>query len=536
MGHPPPMENQMLNNRCSMDSRSTYDPVVEPKKIRRRRSSIGGRKVQPMNKTKRRNSMFDRAANVQGRRSKSIERENVHRRRSRSVESEFQRTMEPEGMFQHPAIEPQTPNIRISMDEGAGNVQGRRSRSIERENVQRRRSSSVDSEFQRSMEPQMLNNEGMFQPPVEPQIPNTRFSLDEEMSQNRRRPVIEPVTRRGSRNEDNLPPHARRSRSVESAPRRRSVSGTTPIDPTTEAQPQRVSMSDRNSLPPYYTPEAEERRPSVVFDERTFHTSATEPEPPRRSTFSGPGIDHTTFQRPTTEAQPRRQSLQIETAQERRPSVGFDDRTCHTSATEPHRIYAEPMNDESSQYYEMQKQTKEREREIKRRNFYLRKPTFEKRQENGGLKSVENDEFEANKLKDLKEMDENAASHAAKGDFRAAHSILENILKFQKLLFGDTHSDVAKTHYRMGSVLVKLNMLDDAQAHLEDGVRILYPRRKTEANMDLSSIFYLLGVVHSKYGKSNKALYYTKLASQVEFHIKGEVSKKTSKKLRDLTK
>merc|ERR1712176_218170 len=131
-------------------------------------------------------------------------------------------------------------------------------------------------------------------------------------------------------------------------------------------------------------------------------------------------------------------------------------------------------------------------------------------------------------------MEENAAKKADQGEWMEAYCILEKIYSYKRKALGDHHSDVAKTLYRMGVVLMNLGNLDDAYSCFEDGVRILYPKRKTESNIDLASLFHQLGAINYKNGKYQKAIYYTKLAQQVEIHVLGHTAKKTKSKLLSL--
>jgi len=75
---------------------------------------------------------------------------------------------------------------------------------------------------------------------------------------------------------------------------------------------------------------------------------------------------------------------------------------------------------------------------------------------------------------------------------------------------------------------------EDALGCFHEGVRILYPKRKTQKNIDLASLFHQIGAIHYKSQKIRKAIYFTKLAEQVEMNALGHAAKTTKNKLLSL--
>lgn len=93
---------------------------------------------------------------------------------------------------------------------------------------------------------------------------------------------------------------------------------------------------------------------------------------------------------------------------------------------------------------------------------------------------------------------------------------------------------VASTLYRLSLVLTKLGAFDISLSHLEEAISILYPKRHTENNLDLASVFCLIGIIHVEKGEVDNAIYYIDLAQQVEIHILGEVTEMTRSKFMSL--
>ena len=121
-----------------------------------------------------------------------------------------------------------------------------------------------------------------------------------------------------------------------------------------------------------------------------------------------------------------------------------------------------------------------------------------------------------------------ATSKAKEGLWEESYFILKSVLSYEEKSLGDDHPQVANTLYHMSVALQHLGDSEGALSCLQEGVKILFPRRHKVKNADLAALFYQCGVIKGKSRDYTGAIYYLDLSKQVEIHIFGQCSAKTN--------
>merc|ERR1711862_665924 len=90
-----------------------------------------------------------------------------------------------------------------------------------------------------------------------------------------------------------------------------------------------------------------------------------------------------------------------------------------------------------------------------------------------------------------------AITKCAQGQLNESHLILRKVLQCQLVSLGSS-PQVANTYYHLGNVLHKSGRSEVALTELERGLKILFPHRHRDQNMDLASIFYEIGTIYGE--------------------------------------
>ena len=126
-----------------------------------------------------------------------------------------------------------------------------------------------------------------------------------------------------------------------------------------------------------------------------------------------------------------------------------------------------------------------------------------------------------------------AFTKATQGFWQESYAILHKVCDCEKVSMGD-HPEVANTLYHMGVALHNLGKYEIALGYLDNGLRILYPRRYFDKNLDLAAIYYQIGSIKAKIGNYKSAFANLDLCRQVEEHILGHVTRRTNMKEEEL--
>jgi len=127
-----------------------------------------------------------------------------------------------------------------------------------------------------------------------------------------------------------------------------------------------------------------------------------------------------------------------------------------------------------------------------------------------------------------REMKAIAISKTKQGLYRDSYFILKHIKYCERVSLGRDHPQVANTLYHIGVALNFMGNPDQALNALEEGIQILFPKRFSIRNMDLAALYYQYAMIVGRQGDCISALYHLDLAGQVEKHLLGHCSEKTT--------